>query len=101
MPIRFATLSDVPALVEGAGRVHALTRFRSRPYDAQRVTQAFSELIEQRRSSYGFFVAENIVGQIVGTLIGSIQREILFDACTASVMHFDVLPDSRRREYAV
>lgn len=98
MTIRFATLSDVPALVEGANRIHATTRFRGRPYDAQKVAQSFTELIEQRKSTYGFFVAEDVDGRIVGALIGSIEREILSGVCTANVMHFDVLP--RMGEYA-
>jgi GNAT superfamily N-acetyltransferase len=100
MPIRFATLSDVPAMVESAGRVHVLTRFGSKPYDAQKVAQAFTELIEQRKSKYGFFVAEDDAGRIVGTLIGVIEERILSDACIACVMHLDVLPGSRRGDCA-
>ena len=101
MPIRFATLSDVPALVEGAGRAHASTRFRSQPYDAQKVAHAFTELIEQRQSKYGCFVAEDAAGRVVGALLGSIERQILSDACTASVIHFNVLPESRVGEHAI
>lgn len=100
MPIRFATLSDVPALVEGAGRAHALTRFRSQPYDAQKAAQAFTALIEQRKSKYGCFVAEDADGRIVGALIGSLEQQIFSDCCTACVMHFDVLPESRTGEHA-
>ena len=99
MPIRFATLSDVPALVEGASRVHALKH--GHPYNAQRVARAFTELIEQRKSKYGVFVAENDQGRIVGTLIGSIEQQVLSDTCTASVMHLDVPQESRMGEYAV
>jgi hypothetical protein len=101
MPIRFATLSDVPALVEGAGRAHALTRGRSQPYDTQRAGQAFTELIEQRQSTYGCFVAEDAEGRIAGALIGAIERRILSNACTASVMHFEVLPDRRMGRHAI
>ncbi len=101
MPIRFATLSDVPALVEGAARAHALTRFRSQPYDAQKVAHAFTELIEQRQSKYGCFVAEDATGRVVGALIGSIERQILSGACTACVMHFNVRPESRVAGHAV
>ena len=101
MPIRFATLSDVPALVEGAAHAHALTRFRSQPYDAPKVAHAFTELIQQRQSKYGCFVAEDAAGRVVGALIGSIERQILSGACTASVMHFNVLPESRASEHAI
>ena len=101
MPIRFATLSDVPALVEGAGRAHALASGRRRPYDMQRAGQALSELIEQRQSTYGCFVAEGAGGRIVGALIGAIERRILSNACMASVLHFEVLPDSRMAANAI
>jgi len=101
MPIRFATLSDVPALVASATRAHALTRLRSQPYNTQRATEAFTTLIEQRRSKYGCFVAEDARGRIVGTLIGTIEQQILSDARTASVMHFSMLPESRVGEYGV
>jgi len=101
MPIRFATLSDLPALVEGAGRAHALTRFRSQPHDAQKVAHAFTELIEQRQCRYGCFVAEDAAGRVVGALIGSIERQVLSEVCTASVMHFDVLPESGMGEHAI
>jgi len=100
MPIRFATLSDVPALVESAGRVHVLTRFGSKPYDAQKVAQVFTELIDQRKSKYGFFVAEDAAGRFAGTLIGAIEERILSDARVACVMHLDVLPESRRSDCA-
>jgi GNAT superfamily N-acetyltransferase len=101
MPIRFATLSDVPVLVEGAGRMHASTRFRGQPYDAHKVSNAFADLIEQRKSRYGFFIAENPEGQIVGALIGSIEQQILSTVCTANVMHLDVRPEARMGGYAV
>ena len=78
-----------------------MARFRCRPYDAQKVAQAFTELIEQRQSKYGCFVAEDAAGRVVGALVGSIERQILSGACTASVMHFDVLPESRMGEYAI
>lgn len=101
MPIRFANLSDVPALVESAGRVHASTRFRAHPYDARRAGEAFTELIEQRKSSYGCFVAEEADGRVVGALIGGIEQRVVSGACTASVMHFDVSAESRMDEHAL
>lgn len=101
MPIRFATLSDVPDLVESASRAHSLMHSCRRPYDAHKAAQAFTELIEQRKSRYGCFVAEDAKGRLVGALIGSIEQQIFSDARTASVMHFDVLPESRASEHAV
>ncbi len=101
MPIRFATLADIPALVEGGSRMHALTRFRKQPYNAQKVAQAFSDLITQGQGKYAFLVAAGADGRVVGALIGVMEQQIFCDAHTASVMHFDVLPEARMGGYAV
>lgn len=100
MTIRFATLADVPVLVEGGSRMHALTRFRSQPYDAQRVAQAFVDLITQGQNKYAFLVAVSADGRVVGALIGVLEQQIFSSALTASVMHFDVLPEARMGGYA-
>lgn len=99
--IRFAEIKDIPALVEGGSRMHALTRFRDQPYDAQRVTNAFAQLIHRGQSKYVFFVAENGKGAVVGALIGVIEQQIFSSALTASVMHYDVLPEARMGGYGV
>jgi len=101
MTIRFATLADVPSLVEGGSRMHALTRFRSQPFNAQRVAQAFSDLITQGQGKYAFLVAVGGEQRIVGALIGVMEQQIFSDAHTASVMHFDVLPEARMGGHGV
>ena len=101
MPIRFATPADIPALVEGGSRMHALTRFRSQPYNAQKVAQAFSDLIRHGQGKYAFLVAESGHQGIVGALIGVMEQQIFSDAWTASIMHFDVLPQARMGGHAV
>ena len=101
MTIRFATLTDIPALVEGGSRMHALTRFRNQPYNAQKVAQAFSDIITQGQGKYTFLVAANAEERIVGALIGLIEQQIFSDSLTASVMHFDVLPDARMGGHGV
>lgn len=101
MSIRFARIQDVPALVEGASRMHALTRFKAQPFSAQKVAQAFVDLIEQGKGKYAFFVAESGQGRIVGALIGVMEQQIFSDAWTASVMHYDVLPEARMGGYGV
>ena len=101
MTIRFATLTDIPALVEGGSRMHALTRFRNQPYNAQKVAQAFSDIITQGQGKYTFLVAANVEERIVGALIGLIEQQIFSDSLTASVMHFDVLPDARMGGHGV
>jgi GNAT superfamily N-acetyltransferase len=101
MPIRFATLTDVPHLVEGGKKMHALTRFKNQPYIDARVTKAFSDLIAQGEGKYVFFVAENADKQIVGALIGVLEQQIFSELITASVMHFDVLPEARMGGWGV
>ena len=101
MTIRFATLADVPSLVEAGSRMHALTRFRSQPFSAQRLAQAFSDLIAQEQGKYAFLVAAHVDGGIVGALIGVMEQQIFTDAYTASVMHFDVLPEARMGGHGV
>lgn len=100
MPIRFAELKDIPALVEGGSRMHALTRFRSQPYNAQKLAQAFADIISRGQGKYAFFVAES-AGRIVGALIGVMEQQIFSDGYTASVMHIDVLPESRMGGHGV
>jgi GNAT superfamily N-acetyltransferase len=99
MSIRFADLQDLPALIEGASRMHALTRFRSQPFDAQRVAESFAALIRHGPGGrYAFFIAEGgnrDASRIVGALIGVMEQQIFSPAHTASVMHIDVLPEAR------
>lgn len=101
MTIRFATLNDVPALVEGGRRMHALTRFRRFDYDERRVAAAFSDLITKGQSKYVFLVAQGSSGGIVGALIGVLEQHIFSDQLTASVMHYDVLPEARSGGHGV
>ena len=101
MTIRFATLADIPALVEGGSRMHALTRFRSQPFNAQKVAQAFSDLITRGQGKYAFMVATSGEGRVVGALIGVMEQQIFSDGYTASVMHIDVLPEARMGGHGV
>lgn len=101
MTIRFATLEDIPALVEGGCRMHALTRFRDQPYNATRTAQAFASLITQGKGKYAFLVAESSDRRVVGALIGVMEQQIFSDVHTASVMHFDVLPEARMGGHGV
>jgi GNAT superfamily N-acetyltransferase len=101
MPIRFAQLADVPALVAGGKRMHALTRFKHFDYNEAKVAHSFTELITKGQHKYGFFVAEDGQRQVVGALIGVLEQHIFSDQITASIMHFDVLPESRMGGYGV
>lgn len=101
MPIRFAEPKDLQALVELGACMHALTRFRSQAYNAQKVAQSFVSLMRQGQHNYVFLVAESAKGDVVGGLIGLVEQQIFSDAWTASIMHYDVLPEARMGGYGV
>lgn len=101
MPIRFATLQDIPALVELGRRMHQHTRFKAFNYEPARVAANFGQLIQQGHSKYVFMVAADADGQMVGGLIAVLERHIFSDQAVASVMHYDVLPERRMGGYGV
>jgi GNAT superfamily N-acetyltransferase len=101
MTIRFATVEDIPALVEGGRSMHALTRFRDQPYNEEKVAKAFNKLILRGHGKYVYLVAEDAKDNIVGALIGLVEQQIFSDCFTASIMHYDVLPEARMGGYAV
>ncbi len=100
--IRLAEPKDLQALVQGGARMHQLTRFHAQPYNPQKVAQAFADLMNAGTAAkYLFLVAENAQGHIVGALIGLVEQQIFSNAWTASVMHYDVLPEARMGGYGV
>jgi GNAT superfamily N-acetyltransferase len=101
MPIRFATLQDVPALVEVGRRMHAHTRFKAFDFNATRVDAGLRQLIEQGQNKYAFLVAQDSTGEIVGALIAVLEQHMFSVQLTASVMHYDVLPEKRMGGYGV
>lgn len=96
-----ATLADIPELVEGGRRMHALTRFKHFDYNAERVANAFEGLITQGQHKYVFMVAEGAEKRVVGALIGVLEQHIFSEQLTASIMHFDVFPEARMGGYGV
>lgn len=98
MKIRFATLDDIPACIEGGRRMHAMTRFSAYDYNAERMAQNLRAVIETGQNAHKthcFFVAEDEARQIVGALIGCVERHFFSDLLVASVIHYDVLPEKR------
>lgn len=85
----------MPALVDIGARMHALTRFRTLDYKPAKVTQALTDVITKGKHKYVFFVATGSHGKVVGGLLGVLEQHIFSDQLTASVMHFDVLPEAR------
>jgi GNAT superfamily N-acetyltransferase len=101
MAIRLAQVEDVPALVEIGARMHALTRFRNLDYKPAKVAQALTDTITKGKHKYVFFVATGSEGKVVGGLLGVLEQHIFSDQLTASVMHFDVLPEARMGGHGV
>jgi GNAT superfamily N-acetyltransferase len=98
MKIRFATLEDVPALVEMGRRFHDLTRFRSYDYNPDRVADQLRAVIhigQNEKGSHCFFIAESDDGQPIGALIGCIERHFFYDRPVASVIQYVVFPEKR------
>jgi GNAT superfamily N-acetyltransferase len=101
MAIRFASIDDVPALVALGERMHALTRSRTLDYKPQKVAQALTDVITKGQHKYVFFVATGAHAQVVGGLLGVLEQHMFSDQLTASVMHFDVLPEARMGGHGV
>jgi GNAT superfamily N-acetyltransferase len=99
--IRFANINDLPVMVEIASRMHSLTRFKSYPFNAQKIADSMAALIRHDKGRYAVFVAENSDKKIVGGLIGVMEQQIFSDAFTASIMHIDVVPEARMGGYGV
>jgi GNAT superfamily N-acetyltransferase len=95
MSIRFATVQDVPAMVALGKRMHAITRFRTMPYNEERVARSLRTALEQGKGRYVCFLAEDAQGQVVGGLLAVLERHIFTDQVTASVMQYEVLPEKR------
>ena len=101
MPIRFATIQDVPALVEAGRHMHQITRFKTLDYQPARVAASLSQLISQGQGKYVCLVALDSHQQLAGALIAVLEQHIFSEQLTASVMHYDVLPDKRMGGYGV
>lgn len=98
MKIRFSTLNDVAACIEIGRRMYSVTRFAVYDFNAERVEQNLRAVIEVGQNGKGthcFFVAEDTKGQIIGALIGCVERHFFSDLLVASIVHYDVLPDRR------
>lgn len=101
MAIRFATVDDIPALVALGKRMHAITRFRVFRYDEERVTKALRSAFGVGKDRYVCFVAEDGEKQVTGVLLAVLERHIFTDQVTASIMHYDVLPERRMGGYGL
>jgi GNAT superfamily N-acetyltransferase len=101
MPIRFATVKDIPALVKLGKHMHGITRFKSFVYSEERVAKALLEVIEKGSGRYICFVAEDSTQHLAGVLLAVLEQHIFSDQIMASVVHYDVLPERRMGGHGV
>ncbi|MDR0775588.1 MAG: GNAT family N-acetyltransferase [Azonexus sp.] len=97
MKIRFATRNDIPACTEIGRRMAAVTRFAAYDFNAERLAQNLGAVIDSghAKGTHCLFVAEDTAGQLIGLLIGCIERHFFSDLLVASIIHYDVLPEKR------
>lgn len=101
MGIRFAKPSDVPALVQMGKQVHAVTRFKTMTYDEARVAQTLNAALAPGNGRYVCLVANDSQDHVVGALLAVLEKHIFSQQLTASIMHYDVVPDKRMGGYGV
>ena len=70
-------------------------------YDAHRVSAALQAAFAESSGRYVCLVAQDAQGRVAGGLLAVLERHIFSPQVTASIMHFDVLPEKRAGGYAV
>jgi GNAT superfamily N-acetyltransferase len=101
MPIRPATLQDIPALVEASSQMLALTRLKTLPFNPQKTTNELAGLINYPNGKYLLIVAQDGQSVVVGGLVGVIEQPLFSDALVANVVYVAVLPSARMGGYGV
>ncbi|WP_310439827.1 GNAT family N-acetyltransferase [Sulfuricurvum sp.] len=99
MTIRFATVEDIPQVVEVGYEIQRLSRFgQLYEFDHKRVTQQVNSIIQigqDKNKTHCLFVAVNSKNKIVGLLIGSTEQHIFSDQIIASIVIIGVLQEHR------
>lgn len=98
MTIRFARVEDIPTMVELGAYFHSITRFKSYDYNYDRVSGQLRALIDagqEKRGTHCCLLAEDSHGEIIGGVIGCVERHFFSDRLVASIIHYDVLPERR------
>lgn len=75
--------------------------FHAMGYNPDKVRHTLTRLINNSRGTHCFLVADGANDRPVGGLIGCIETHIFSDQPIATVIHFDVLPETRMGGYAV
>lgn len=81
--------------------MHAITRFRSYPFNGKRVAEALATAISGPEGRYVCLIGVDSQQHVVGVLLAVLEKHIFSDLINASVMHYDVLPEARMGGYGV
>lgn len=104
MNIRFATLADIPAVVELGYRIQRTTRLSRFPYERDVAEKNLRSLIitgQQQRRSHCLLLADDAEGVVVGVLIGCIESHLFSQRPIANLVTYGVLPGHRMTGAAV
>lgn len=74
MLIRKATLKDIPALIELGRTIHAESELSILSYDSEKLSQTLKDLVESKRETHCFFVAEDSERRLFGAFIGCVEE---------------------------
>ena len=91
--IRFAIVEDLPAIVELAPRAHQESRFASIPFKARRLWSALETHIQRGNSCV--LVAYDAHNDLIGFLLGHLQRYDFASSSMACLQHWYVTPENR------
>jgi L-amino acid N-acyltransferase YncA len=98
MNVRLATPADIAALVKVGHRIHSETRYAAYDYNLERVTVNLTDIVCRQQDQHGthaVFIADDHRQEIVGVLIGAIERHIFSDLPVANMLVYYVFPDKR------
>lgn len=101
MPIRFATVDDIPALIELGRQMIGHTRFATFAYEPLRVQAQLHAALTEGKSRYVCLLAFDSEDRLVGMLLAVLEQHIFSSQLTASVMIFLVLPEARMGGWGV
>ena len=74
MKVRFATVDDLPALIDLGRRIHAESRFRGFSYDPSKLLQTGQRVLNSTTGTHCCFVAEASTGKLAGVFVGCVEE---------------------------
>lgn len=96
--VRLATPADTAALVKVGQRIHSETRYAAYDYNLERITGNLTDIIrirQDQQGSHAVFIADDHRREIIGVLIGALERHIFSDLPVANMLVYYVFPDNR------